>query len=566
MATLKSTTINDTGFFTLPSGTTAQRPGSPVAGMIRNNTSTGYVEYYNGTAWINLDTTVSATATSAAYTVDIEDDGVPYKVHAWFGSGSLTVSSAGEVEYLLVGGGGGGAGGNPSADGNGGGGGGGMLTGRIFLSPGTYPISIGVGGAGGAASPASRGTTGGDTTAFGLTASGGGGGGSDSVQNGLSGGSGGGASTSGPGGVGGAGIAGQGYPGGLANAPGGGGPGGGGGGGGGAGGPGGNGNQNQPGGAGGLGRSSTITGKLSYYAAGGAGSSWTSGTIASGGLNVGGSGGTRSPAAAAFGGGINTGGGGGAGTAGNASGAGGSGIAVVRYPRTAGLFSVPEIPQDGLVYHLDAGNPSSYNWNSAKTTWKDANGKATNFTLFGTLGYSGRYGGAINFSGNVYGETAYDANDMDFRYGQTLVGWIEPTNNTDRRNLHDQAYAGSGTLTHEPSGVINYYFGTGGENNSPYVGITSPSTYLAGEGPMFYAVSRNQRHDTIQWYKNGVLDGTFTSGYNLTTNSGSRIRITLGYTGVYWTGWMYMQLCYNRGLGQKEIENIYNATRTRFGK
>lgn len=54
MATVKNLTINDTGYMQLPSGTTAQRPGSPVAGMIRFNTDTSINEYYNGSAWITL--------------------------------------------------------------------------------------------------------------------------------------------------------------------------------------------------------------------------------------------------------------------------------------------------------------------------------------------------------------------------------------------------------------------------------------------------------------------------------------------------------------------------------
>jgi hypothetical protein len=171
-------------------------------------------------------------------------------------------------------------------------------------------------------------------------------------------------------------------------------------------------------------------------------------------------------------------------------------------------------------------------------------------------------------SSNYFNAT-YNATHMDFRYGQTLVGWIEPTTNTGRRNLHNQAYAGSGTLTHEPDGGINYYFGTGGENNSPYVGRTSPFTVLANEGPVFYAVSRNQRHNYIAWYKN---DSSETSGisdagaYDLTVNSSSGITIGYGYTATYWQGWMYMQLCYNRGLGPLEIQQIYNATKGRFGK
>ena len=52
MATLKNTTINTTGYITLPAGTTAQRPASPVAGMMRFNTTFSRNEFYNGTTWI----------------------------------------------------------------------------------------------------------------------------------------------------------------------------------------------------------------------------------------------------------------------------------------------------------------------------------------------------------------------------------------------------------------------------------------------------------------------------------------------------------------------------------
>lgn len=54
MATLKNTTINDTGFFTVPTGTTAQRPASPVEGMIRYNTTNKNYEGYQDGAWVNI--------------------------------------------------------------------------------------------------------------------------------------------------------------------------------------------------------------------------------------------------------------------------------------------------------------------------------------------------------------------------------------------------------------------------------------------------------------------------------------------------------------------------------
>ena len=51
MASLKSLTINDNGFFKLPTGTDAQRPGSPTEGGIRYNTTHGGKEIYRGNRW-----------------------------------------------------------------------------------------------------------------------------------------------------------------------------------------------------------------------------------------------------------------------------------------------------------------------------------------------------------------------------------------------------------------------------------------------------------------------------------------------------------------------------------
>lgn len=54
MATLNNTTVNDTNFLKLPAGTTAQRPNTPVAGMVRFNTTLGYAEVYTGSQWIKF--------------------------------------------------------------------------------------------------------------------------------------------------------------------------------------------------------------------------------------------------------------------------------------------------------------------------------------------------------------------------------------------------------------------------------------------------------------------------------------------------------------------------------
>lgn len=49
----------------IPTGNAAQRPDSPVFGMIRYNTDTAYCEFYNGSSWQNF-----GTGGTVSYTVD----------------------------------------------------------------------------------------------------------------------------------------------------------------------------------------------------------------------------------------------------------------------------------------------------------------------------------------------------------------------------------------------------------------------------------------------------------------------------------------------------------------
>ena len=69
MATLKNTTINDTGFLQLPTGTLAQRPGTASAGMIRHNTSNNTIECHDGYTWFTVSS-VGHTKDSLVIHVD----------------------------------------------------------------------------------------------------------------------------------------------------------------------------------------------------------------------------------------------------------------------------------------------------------------------------------------------------------------------------------------------------------------------------------------------------------------------------------------------------------------
>jgi hypothetical protein len=136
MATLKNSIINDTGYFTLPVGNTAQRPNSPTSGMWRYNTTLNCIEWYDPSTgtWKNTSEGPSIS-----------------------------------VEYLVVAGGGGGS--------SGAGGAGGLLTGTItdIAKNSIYIVTVGGGGNGGSASGGGTQGVNGSNSVFGtLTAVGGG--------------------------------------------------------------------------------------------------------------------------------------------------------------------------------------------------------------------------------------------------------------------------------------------------------------------------------------------------------------------------------------------------------
>ena len=274
-----------TSAMNLPSGTTAQRPGTPANGGIRYNSTTTATELYQNSAW--------ATITTGVYSVD----------------------------YLIVAGGG--SGGYDTTGNCGGGGAGGYIASSTIVTGGSYSIVIGAGGTA-PTSALSVGVSGSNSTGFSQTAIGGGGGGAYNNLAALTGGSGGGGGqTARPGA---AGTSGQGYAGGASGNT-----GYGGGGGGGAGAIGGTstGTNGEIGGNGGVGLDWQSLG--TYYGGGGGGSNHSYAASQGGIGGTGGGGNGHYGAAAATAGTTNRGGGGGGGGEGKAAASGGSGIVIIRY-------------------------------------------------------------------------------------------------------------------------------------------------------------------------------------------------------------------------------------------
>jgi len=592
MAILKNTTISDTGFLQLPAGTTAQRPGA-AAGQMRYNTTTGQAEFYNAgvAAWVGTPATGVVATGGTVYDVDVE--GTTYRVHVFTttGNSSFTVSQNGPVEYLIVGGGG--SGGN---DHGGGGGGGGLIQGTTTVTPQVYTITV---GAGAASAPAvrnnttSRGTNGGTSSAFGVTALGGGGGGGSNgstSSNGRSGGSGGGSSGFGSPRTPGLGTSGQGNNGGTGgnNAPDYQGAGGGG-----AGAQGANGANPGVNSYGGTGIASSISGNLQFYGGGGGGSSSyqsSNGAYGSGGAGGGGHGATNNltpiiPLSPAKSGVPNTGGGGGGanryaaggsqhlGPSIGPSGAGGSGIVIIRYPlrQENPINDIPKVAGDGLVLDLDFSKPTVYSGLGTSVTDSRLNG------ITGTL-----------VNGPVFTDARTHRSNFEFNGTSSHID-ITPIPRNTSFTLEAWVYSRNVSLQRQ-------YIYTQQANPPTQANFT----YMDRQGMMFSenilqcqflntdgvagTITSNQTFSNNTWYHivvahngttaNMYINGNRDIGATLTGTQTTAIpnvnQARIGRRGDvngddYFNGYISQVKDYNRALSAQEIQDNYNATRWRFG-
>ena len=237
---------------------------------------------------------------------------------------------------------------------------------------------------------------------------------------------------------------------------------------------------------------------------------------------------------------------------------------VEQYTATTRWQYMPDVVRTGLVIYFDAGEPSSYPGSGA--TWFNFGGTAGNGTLSGGYSYTATGGGGIVFNGTNSVATVSFSAAMNFSAAQTICIWMRPATGATgaRRNPYNQAYAGSGTLTHEPDGSINYFFGTGGGDNTPYVGRNS--TFKVAENETaFITATRNQGSNIQNWYKNGILWQQWDAGgYSATANGTSNISIGSGYAGAF-VGNIYTAMIYNVELTPAEVEQNFQAMRGRFG-
>ncbi|MFZ9741626.1 MAG: LamG domain-containing protein [Candidatus Nanopelagicaceae bacterium] len=220
-----------------------------------------------------------------------------------------------------------------------------------------------------------------------------------------------------------------------------------------------------------------------------------------------------------------------------------------------GVFAGPEIIESGLVLALDAGNTKSYP--GSGTTWTDLSGCGNNGTLVNSPTYSSANGGSIVFDGSDDNVDVSDSSSLNFTDVISLSCWFNftalPNNELGLFRKNNQWQLGLFN-----SNTIRCLIGTNGTTG-----------WTAGND-VSYTFSTNTWYNMVMTYNgsnmliyvNNSLVKTATVTGSIVTNTN---KVQVGYHTVVLNGKISNCSIYNRALTASEIQQNFNATKSRFG-
>ena len=227
-----------------------------------------------------------------------------------------------------------------------------------------------------------------------------------------------------------------------------------------------------------------------------------------------------------------------------------------------GFYRGANIVTDGLVLALDAANTKSYP--GSGTTWSDLSGNGYNGTLTNGPTFNSANGGSVVFDGT---------NDF-VTMGNILNVGSDP--------FSIEFYAKATTTTTNYSKVVSkgYYLNSGwlclfgkvpaGQYVSSmefYVGATSYGISLIATASLntWYQFSYvRDNSNEINGYVNGIFVNSINIGSISLTSPYDYIIGRSGAAVEYFKGDVALHRHYNRALSAAEVEQNYNATKSRF--
>ena len=222
------------------------------------------------------------------------------------------------------------------------------------------------------------------------------------------------------------------------------------------------------------------------------------------------------------------------------------------------IYGTPKLVTDGLSLALDAGSHISYNLGS--TTWRDLSGRNRNGTLTNGPTFSFNKGGSLIFDGSNDYVDLGNSNIFTPTGNFSISAWF-------RQN--------AGT------GGTRYIFGKDNNDNigTYAIYLSLDFIFLTSARPM---VINDKRYDDGIWHHavctvNSSGKDVYIDGVKKNTTQGSLAAYPIGTSAAnlnigrkgngtsYLNGGVAMVSLYNRVLTQQEVQQNFNAKRTRFG-
>jgi hypothetical protein len=171
--------------------------------------------------------------------------------------------------------------------------------------------------------------------------------------------------------------------------------------------------------------------------------------------------------------------------------------------------------------------------------------------VVGAVKYAkGMSGKAFSLDGSAYIDFG---NPVGLRItgNQTIAMWLKPARLGLRQNPLAKAYGGECTFTLEPTGVLNYIYGTSGRNTHPYAVIGSGACFKVGKWTHF-AVVRDFKAKKLRFYINGMLRNEIVPKFTKTKASSLSMYLGKGYVNNY-SGLIDEVCIWNRALDAWEV-------------
>jgi hypothetical protein len=204
------------------------------------------------------------------------------------------------------------------------------------------------------------------------------------------------------------------------------------------------------------------------------------------------------------------------------------------------------------------------NEDSGNTAY-DASGNGNNGSLSGSInqGTPGTLGTtAYSFDGSDDAVTVTDSPELNLTDSLTISMWINPNNlSAQRENPIHKAYGGEFSLVLEDTaGTMNTYFGSAGENSSPYA--NNRWTDVASDNTWTHLCwVRDNDAQEVRLYKNGTnwSKNKTNTEWETTSASNNDMQIGSGYTNTF-DGSISEVRLYNRALTPSEIQYLYEVS------